>query len=149
MTATPTTRNDLVLSFARESSLVAVPPLGLSQISPAPHSPVLVRPSWGLTHESPGPAIIAPTTPGPDPSATTNPGPVITPIALSPPGPDRQVSFPQCPLGLQLGMAALAHGVATDPLVDIASSTVEQITQAADLLTYIRSAQQLTVAAPP
>ena len=34
-------------------------------------------------------------------------------------------------------------------LLDRASSTVEKLSQAADLITYIRLVQQLTVDAPP
>ena len=54
-----------------------------------------------------------------------------------------------CSVPLQLGMAVPAHGAAMDTLVFWDSYTAEQISQSADLLTYLRSAQQLTVTIPP
>ena len=46
-------------------------------------------------------------------------------------------------------MVATAPGKSADPLVDRSNFTAEQIAQAVCLITYLRSAQQPTVAAPP
>ena len=102
----------------------------------------------GVDTQLPWPVHFHPATPGPAPSATANPGPDITPVALAPNGPAQNVSLPQCPVALHLGMAAPAHSAATNTLVAKASSTAEHIAQTADLLTYIRSTQKLTVVAP-
>ena len=67
----------------------------------------------------------------------------------SPKGPSQRVAAAQCPGTTPPGVAATAPGKTADPLVAQATSTAVQITNTVFLLTYFRSAQQPTVAAPP
>ena len=124
--------------FSLEPSLTPLPLLRPALPVPAPHIPVLVRPSWGLTPNPPELAITAPATAGPATSGTANPSLAITSMVLEPNIPAQEVACTQFTVALNLGMAAPTHGAATNTLVAKASSTAEQIAQVPNLLTYIR-----------
>ena len=123
--------------------------LGPDLTAPANHSHVPVPLPWGSTPEPPGPAILAPTNLGPDLSAPPKPGPSAAPTALTPPGPHQRVASPQCHGDTPPWAAAPTPGTAMDSLVAQATSTLEQISKAVNILTYFRPAQEPTVPVLP